>query len=346
MIRVLVAEDSSTARELLVAILGSDPERLTVVGEAKNGLEAVEMTKRLRPDVVTMDIRMPLLDGFEATRRIMIEAPTPVVVVSGSDILEVETSLNALRAGALAVLEKPVSPGASSFEERCRTLLETVRIMAGVKVVRRFTERPAVRASGPRAAVGAGTRERVRAVAIATSTGGPAALQSIFSRLPADFPAPILVVQHIAKGFVNGLASWLNGGSGVRVRVAEEDEPAVPGTAYLAPDERHLGVSPAGRILISSAPPVDGFRPSGTFLFESAARALGAAALAVILTGMGRDGVEGLRRLKALGGRILAQDEASSVVFGMPAAAIEAGLADEVLALEAVAERLLEITVA
>ncbi len=351
MIRVLVAEDSSTARALLVEILSSAPDGLTVVGEARNGLEAIEMTKRLRPDVVTMDIRMPLLDGLEATRRILRDVPTPVVVVSGSDVLEVETSLEALRAGALAVLEKPAGPGATGFEERRRSLLDTVRAMAGVKVIRRFPDRSASPTAAPapaslepgRARAGRGRSERVLAVAIACSTGGPAALQAILTRLPSDFPAPVLAVQHIAGGFVGGLATWLGGGSRVRVKVAEADEPLAPGVVYLAPDGRHLGVSAASRVVISSAAPIEGFRPSATFLFESAARSLGPGVLAVILTGMGRDGVEGLRRVRAVGGTVIAQDEASSVVFGMPRAAIEAGLADEVLAIEAVAQRLIEL---
>ncbi len=343
MIRVLLVEDSSTARELLLGILASEPQSFTVIGEAKNGLEAVEMTRRLRPDVVTMDIRMPLLDGLDATRRIMRDAPTPVVVVSGSDVLEVQTSMEALRAGALAVIEKPAGPALPGFEERCRTLLQTVKLMAGVKVVRRLAERTAPGQVAPLPRISSEPRERVQAIAVATSTGGPAALQTIFSRLPGDFPVPILVVQHIAKGFLGGLASWLGSASKLRVKVAEGNEPIAPGIVYLAPDDRHLGVTSHGRIVVSPEPEVGGFRPSGTFLFESAARALGARALAVILTGMGRDGVEGLRRVKALGGRILAQDEASSVVFGMPAAAIEAGLADEVVALDDLAARLLAL---
>ncbi len=343
MISVLVVEDSSTARELLLDILASEPQSFTLIGEARNGLEAVEMTRRLRPDVVTMDIRMPLLDGIEATRRIMREAPTPVVVVSGSDVLEVQTSMEALRAGALAVVEKPAGPAVPGFEERCRTLLQTVKLMAGVKVVRRFAGRPAPGQVAPIPRIASEPRERVQAVAIATSTGGPAALQAIFSQLPGDFPVPILVVQHIARGFIGGLASWLGSASKLRVKIGEGDEPIVPGVAYLAPDDRHLGVTSHGRIVVSAESPVGGFRPSGTFLFESAARALGARALAVILTGMGRDGAEGLRRVKALGGRILAQDEMSSVVFGMPSAAIEAGLADEVVPLDSIAGRLLAL---
>jgi two-component system chemotaxis response regulator CheB len=341
-IRVLVVEDSSTARSLLLGILATAPHLFTVVGEAKNGLEAVEMTRRLRPDVITMDLRMPLLDGLEATRRIMRETPTPVVVVSGVEVLEVQTSLEALRVGALAVIEKPAGPTAPGFDERCRTLLQTVKLMAEVKVVRRSAERVPRATALPRAA--AKVLEQVQAVAIATSTGGPAALQAIFSRLPGDFPVPILVVQHIASGFVGGLASWLGSTSKLEVKIAEHEEPLARGIVYLAPDDRHLGLTSQGRIVLSSEAALGGFRPSGTFLFESAARALGAGALAVILTGMGRDGVEGLRRVRALGGRVLAQDEPSSVIFGMPAAAIEDGLADEVVALDDVAGRLLALT--
>jgi two-component system chemotaxis response regulator CheB len=341
-IRVLVAEDSSTARALLVSILNDDAGRFNVVGEAKNGIEALALTRLLRPDVVTMDIQMPLLDGVEATRRIMIEVPTPVVVVSGSDVLQVETSMNALRAGALAVIEKPAGLGHPAFDEQRRMLLDTVGLMAGVKVVRQFDrqERPAVPARPP---INEGARSRFNAVAIATSTGGPAALSAILSKLPAEFPIPILVVQHIAHGFVGGLATWLDSSSGLRVKIAEADEVLASGTAYLAPDDRHLGVTAAGRVLLSSAPAAGGFRPSGTFLFESVAKVFGPATLALILTGMGRDGLEGLRRVKDLGGSVIAQDAASSVVFGMPAAAIEAGLADEIVGLDELAARILQL---
>lgn len=339
---MLVVEDSSTARELLVGILEADPRSFSVVGEAKDGLEGVEMTRRLRPDVVTMDIRMPLLDGVEAIRRIMQEVPTPVVVVSGSDVLEVETSMEALRAGALAVIEKPAGPARAGFEERCRSFLETVRLMAGVKVVRRYAGRPAARPVAcfrPSAARGA----PVRLIAITTSTGGPAALQTILSRLSPGLPVPILVVQHIAKGFVGGLASWLSVETRMRVKVAENHEAVAPGTVYLAADDLQLGVTPQGRILVTREPARGGFRPSGSFLFESAARSMGAGVLGVILTGMGRDGVEGLRSVKAQGGRVFAQNEASSVVFGMPGAAIEAGLVDEVVPLDEMAGRLLAL---
>lgn len=337
-IRVLVAEDSSTARALLVGILRAEPD-VRVAGEARNGVEAVEMTKRLRPDVVTMDVRMPGMDGFEATRRIMVEAPTPIVIVSASlDVRDVEVSLHALRAGALAVLPKPEGPGSPGFETTGREFVRMVKAMSQVKVVRRWPERPS---SGPGPAGRPdGDGAPIRVVAVAASTGGPAALQRVLSGLPGDFAPPILVVQHIAKGFVQGLAAWLNGASPLRVTIAGEGEPLRASTVYLAPDDRHLAVADRGTVRIEAGEPRGGFRPSANVLFETVGKAYGASAVGVVLTGMGQDGVEGLAALRASGGRVLAQDEATSVVYGMPRAAVEAGLAGAVLPLDAIAPRL------
>ncbi len=338
MIRALIAEDSQTTRELLVAILGADPE-LQVVGEAKDGIEAVEMTRRLRPDVVTMDIRMPRMDGFEATRQIMAQIPTPIVVVSASvDAREVQVSMDALRLGALTVLAKPPGPESPRFDEHARRFADTIKAMSQVKVVRRWahTEPPAP--ARPQALRQGG---RVQVVAIGASTGGPAALARILSDIPGDLAVPVLVVQHIARGFTQGLASWLNASSALRVKVGEQGEALAPRTVYLAPDGRHMGVS-ADRALIriTDAAPVGGFRPSATLLFQSVAQAFGASTLALILTGMGEDGVAGLTSVRQAGGKIVAQDEASSVVFGMPGAAVAAGLADLTLPLQVIAERL------
>ena len=341
MFRVLVAEDSATARELLVEILRADPE-IEVVGEAKNGLEAVDMTKRLRPSVVTMDIRMPKMDGFEATRQIMVETPTPIVIVSGiSDLHEVETSMHALRLGALAVLGKPPGPDSADFEDQSRRLVQTVKAMAQVKVVRRWPERVLTQAPAlPRTHV----HVHPRVVAIAASTGGPAALAHLLCDMPPDFALPVLVVQHMAHGFVDGFAAWLNtAGASLRVKVAQQGELLHPRTVYVAPDNRHLGLADQSTVAVSDAPPIDGFRPSGTFLFESVAKAFGSAVVAVVLTGMGADGVAGLRAVRIAGGRIIAQDEETSVVFGMPGAAVAAGLADDTIPLRAIAARLRDL---
>ncbi len=337
-LRVLVAEDSPTARALLVQILRSDPG-LEVVGEAVNGIEAVEMTRRLRPDVVTMDVRMPLMDGLQATKEIMAETPTPIVIITASfERRDVETSMQALRAGALAVLSKPTGPGSPGFPEECRRLITTVKAMAGVKVVRRWRERPPV---GPRPARGGATP---RVVAVAASTGGPAALQQLLSALPVDFPVPMLVVQHIAPGFVIGLASWLDAVSPLEVKVAEEEEPLRAHHVYFAPEGRDLGVSDRGTVSLSVPRAGSLHCPSATPLFESVARVYGASALALILTGMGKDGLEGLASIKRAGGRVVAQDEETSIIFGMPAAAIDAGLADLVLPLPTIASMLAELT--
>lgn len=342
MFRVLIAEDSATARELLAAILRTDPA-IEVAGEARNGLEAVELTKRLGPSVVTMDVQMPGMDGFEATRQIMIEAPTPIVIVSGvSNVREVEVSMHALRLGALAVLEKPSGPDAPDFEDQSRRLIQTVKAMAQVKVVRRWPERAPVSLATPWRRVD--VRVRPRVVAIAASTGGPGALAQVVGALPPDFAPPVLVVQHLARGFVDGFAAWLNTASAsLRVKVAEDGEPLRSRTVYVAPDDRHLGVR-GDSVAVSDAPPIDGLRPSGTFLFESVAKAFGPAAVAVILTGMGTDGVAGLHAVRIAGGRIIAQDEETSVVFGMPGAAIAAGLVDDTLPLGAISSRLRELT--
>jgi two-component system chemotaxis response regulator CheB len=207
--------------------------------------------------------------------------------------------------------------------------------------VRHWRAGPGVRRT--RQSVRCGERSRP-VIAVATSTGGPAALQCLFEKLPGDFPVPLLVVQHITPGFAPGLATWLNTVCDLRVKIAEHGEPLQAHTVYLAPDDRHLGVSDKGTVALSSGPPIRGFRPSGNHLFDSVARAHGAATVAIVLTGMGEDGVEGLQTVRSNGGRIIAQDEKTCVVFGMPGATIAAGLADEVLSLETIGTRLLQLT--
>jgi two-component system, chemotaxis family, protein-glutamate methylesterase/glutaminase len=338
MIRVVIADDMQASRALLEGIFKMEPG-FDVVGRAKDGEEAVALTAALRPDLVTMDALMPRLDGFEATRRIMRASPTPIVVVSGQDVNAVSFALDAMKAGALAVVPKPSAPGAPEFEGQARHLITMARAMAGVTLLPRVDEPPhpadAARAAAPP------RRGRARVVAIAASTGGPPALSRILSELPADFRAPILVVQHIAEGFADGLARWLAASSRVHVKVAEDREPLAPATAYLAPDRRHLGVE-GDRIALSDGPPIDGFKPSGSHLFESVARSFGPAALGLILTGMGRDGVQGLAALRAAGGTVVAQDKDSSVIFGMNGEAVLAGLTDEVLPLDALAYLLMQ----
>ncbi len=324
------------------ALTCGEPAMLMLGGEAKNGAEAVEMARSLKPDVITMDIQMPVMDGFEATKRIMVEAPVPIVIVSSSfKDRDVEVSMHALRAGALTVLAKPDGIGSPEFESSARQFLQGVKAMSQVKVVRRWPDRTLPVRSLP--IPSAEKKVGGRIVAVAASTGGPAALNQILTAVPGDFGAPILVVQHISGGFVEGLARWLNDAAPLKVKVAADGESLSRATVYLAPDNRHLGVSSGGNIQLSDAPPIGGFRPSGTFLFESVAKTFGGAAIALVLTGMGQDGVQGLHAIRAEGGMVIAQDEQSSVVFGMPGAAIAAGCADWVLPLGAVANRLTAI---
>jgi two-component system chemotaxis response regulator CheB len=338
MLRALVVDDSPTVRGLLAQILGSDPE-IQVVGLARDGREGVDMAQALRPDVVTMDIQMPRLNGLEATKEIMITAPTRIVIVTGSTLgKDVSTAMNALAAGALTLVVKPPGPESPKFEAAARELVSTVKAMTQVKVVRHHrlhapaAAQPAVRAGSPAAVV-----------AIATSTGGPQALARLLAGLPKDFSAPILVVQHISPGFTTGLAAWLDSMAPLAVKVAESDEPLLPGRVYIAPEERHLGVSPRRTAALSADPPIGGFRPSGTHLFRSAAAVYGPGTAALVLTGMGEDGAAGLEAVRRSGGRILVQDEPSSVVYGMPAAAVRSGLADRVVPLDRMAQTLMDL---
>jgi two-component system chemotaxis response regulator CheB len=352
-IRVLVAEDSATARALLVAILTAQPD-IVVVGEARTGTEAVDMAGKLDPDIITMDVHMPELDGIEATRQIMTRSPRPILVVSAAAGSDVELSLEATRSGALMVIAKPTGVQSSTYEGDRRQLVNMVRALAGVKVVRRHgNSGPIAARSGRQSVVTPATpqlltRGAYDLVAIAASTGGPAALRTIFSELPASFPVPIVVVQHIASGFTDGLVHWLAGDSPLRIKVAEPGEELRRGTVYIAPDDRHLGVrrNPHDllRVQLDHADPVGAFRPSATYLFRSCSEAVGGGLLALILTGMGDDGVEGLRQVRKTGGRILAQDEASSVIYGMPREAHRAGIVDNVLGLDTIARRLGELT--
>ncbi len=333
------------SRELLVHILKQDPG-LNVIGTAKNGAEAVAFVARQKPDVITMDINMPVLDGIEATRRIMETQPVPIVIVSAAwNPAEVETTFRAMEAGAIALVEKPGGPGYPNAEAMAQNFIQTVKNMSEVRVVRRWAKRGAAAAtpSAP-APRGAGARAEIQLVAIGVSTGGPPVLRVILGLLPKDFGAPILIVQHIAAGFLQGLAEWLSHATGFPVQVAKAGETPLPGRAYLAPDALHMGLDAQGRIALCEAPAENGLRPAASWLFRSVAEVCGPGAIGVLLTGMGRDGAAELKGMRDRGALTFAQDKESSVVHGMPGEAIKLGGATYTLPPEKIAEMLAQLT--
>jgi two-component system chemotaxis response regulator CheB len=333
-IRLLVVDDSAAMRELLSRLFRADSQ-FDVVGTARDGEEAVALTARLRPDVITMDLHLPRLNGALATRRIMAETPTPVVVVSTSvHQREVGLAFEALQAGAVTVLNKPPGPDSPGHLAAVQELLSTVRLMAQVKVVRRWAtggHLPPSTVPAPRRAPS--TRRRPVAIMIVASTGGPQAIQRLLQALGGNLSVPVLVVQHINDGFAAGMAGWLSSSCPQPVRLAEHGDTPSAGVVYLAPGNVHLLVTRRGTLALSKAPPVGGFRPSGNLLFESGAEYYGANAVGVILTGMGDDGAAGLYTLRVAGAMTIAQDEATCVVYGMPAAAVSLGAAEQVLPL-------------
>jgi two-component system, chemotaxis family, protein-glutamate methylesterase/glutaminase len=327
-IRVLVAEDSLVSRQFLVHLLESDP-RLHVVGAVADGQAAVDLVPRAPPDVVLMDLHMPRLDGFEATRRIMATRAVPIVICSATaTVSDRSSTFRAMEAGAIACVEKPLGAGRDDFEALATHLLDTVKLMSEVKVVRRTT-RP--RVTRPLPGDGAGAPRRVQVVGIGGSTGGPPALQTILAALPKDFPVPVLVVQHISQGFLAGMAEWLDETTGLRVHIAAHETPPLPGHVYLAPDGFHLGVRADGVLRLARDAPEHGLRPAVSFLFRSLAEVHGPRAVGVLLTGMGSDGAAELKQLRDRGATTLAQDRDSSVVHGMPGVAIALGAATHVL---------------
>jgi two-component system chemotaxis response regulator CheB len=289
-----------------------------------------------------MDVHMPRLNGFEATRRIMETQPVPTVICSANtDVKDAVAIFRALEVGAIALIEKPLGRGHGDFDALAAQLLQTVKLMAEVKVVRRST-RPA-RALPAAVAAASRPRARVKLIGIGASTGGPPVLQTILAGLPKDFPAPVLIVQHIARGFLAGMARWLDQTTGMQVHIASAGTRPLPGHAYLAPDDFHMGIADGGTITLTQEEPESLQRPAVSFLFRTLAQACGRNALGVLLTGMGRDGAEGLKAMRDRGAITIAQDRESSVIHSMPAAAIALGGASHVLAADRIADFLVAL---
>jgi two-component system chemotaxis response regulator CheB len=336
MIRLLVVEDSKTVQQALVEIFNSDPD-IQVVGTANNGDEAVTSVMTLKPDVVTMDINMPGIDGFEATRAIMANCPVPIVIVTGKmDPKESATIFQVMKAGALMVIAKPAAPGHPEHEETVRELVRSVKLMSEIKVVRRIFPKGSTEGAPPlhRQASPSVLTARIGIVAIGASTGGPPLLQSILSSLPADFSAPVVIVQHMAKGFTENFVNWLNLSSRLKVELAVDGMQMFPGHAYVAPDNFQTEVGPDNRLILAEGELENGQCPSVSALFRSVAKFYGNNAAGVLLTGMGKDGAAELKILRDGGGVAIVQNRESSIVFGMPGEAVRIGAADYILSPE------------
>ncbi len=336
-IRVLIAEDSPTVAELLARVIQQDPN-LLLIGVARDGAEAVQLAFSTRPDIITMDVEMPVLDGLEATRQILERKAIPIVVVSAmADSPDKVFAI--MQAGALMVVPKPIGGTVRDLAYLGNQVTTTLKMLA-----RPDETSPTIgQVLAPSRPLKDVPHESNALLAVGTSAGGPAALTRFFGDLPAGFPSPILCVQHMPNGFIGGLASWLDARSALKVKVAEHAEHVRPGYVYLAPDDQHMSVVTGGIIRLHRTPPVDGHRPSVTRLFESVAQTYGTDAIGVLLTGMGRDGATGLLQIKQAGGITLAEDESTCAVYGMPKAAVELGAVKQVVPLDKMAQAVVKV---
>jgi len=339
MINVLIVDDSLTTRRYLTYLIEQDSV-LHLAAEAKNGREAVSLAASARPDVIIMDIQMPGMDGYIATRTIMETNPVPIVMHSCLLAPEqAENIFEAMQAGAVAVVEKPAGLGSPESRPMVEKLLRTVKLMAEVKVVRRLRQK------NPRAPlrpvdqlIQARKGAQTQVIAIGASTGGPPVLQHIFSQLPADFPIPITVSQHIAAGFLPGMLHWLAKETPLSLTVAKTADRLQAGSVVFSPEEESLSIAPDGRLALSQCGGRGSFKRPITHLFQSVARSFGPRAVGILLTGMGSDGAAGLKEMQSAGARTLAQDRETSTVFGMPAEAIKLDAVQYVLSPAEIAE--------
>lgn len=345
-VRVMIVEDSLVVRQLLTHIVGRDP-RFVVAAAVASAEEALAQIARVKPDVISMDIRLPGIDGLEATRRIMSEHPTPIVVIADSvEDHSLKISMNALRAGALSVVEKPVGVASAAYERVAETITTQLFIMSSVPVIRRRSFAPAAPAADPPPQPAPRPRttfSRPSYLALAASTGGPPALAKVLEGLPPTLDAAVFVVQHMGEAFMEGFASWLGGLSPLPVGLAEDGAVAQAGRVYVAPGGRHLSIEAGGRMRLLSSEPVSSQRPSANVLFSSLARVAAPQTAGVLLTGMGEDGAQGLLELRRGGGYTIAEHQSSAVVYGMPAAAVRVKAAHEVLPLEAIGPRIVQL---
>jgi two-component system chemotaxis response regulator CheB len=344
--RVLIVDDSAFMRKVLETIFNAD-DQLQVAGHAKDGREAIAMAESLKPDVITMDINMPHMDGLQATAQIMTTNPKPIVIVSSESREGAASTLKALELGAIEFVAKPSSGIDLDMQSVKEELLRKVRMAAKVRVVRTASRlavtlqgtngsaAPAKPSAPVRPAAVVPPDQRFPVVVLGASTGGPATVMRLAPGFTRDFPAAVFLVQHMPAAFTTQYAAQLAEFTSIRVKEAEANETVQPGTLYICPGAQHLRVTPTGRIQLDGATGrINGYLPNIDVTMETVAAYAGAMSIGVVLTGMGNDGALGAKAIKSAGGMVLAQDEATSVIFGMPAEAIKVAAVDQVLAID------------
>ncbi|MDI6735430.1 MAG: chemotaxis response regulator protein-glutamate methylesterase [bacterium] len=340
-IKVLIVDDSAVIRDAILNTLESE-EGIKVIGTATNGKEAIDLIPELKPDIITMDIVMPIMDGLTATEHIMAYHPTPILVITSLLPQDMKIAFKALNAGAVDVVERPTISELSKPTSKIRKqLIDKVKLFANIKVIthlggrlpKKEDVRP-VRQVGP---VG----HSFKIVSIASSTGGPKTVRKILAKLPKDFSMPVVIVQHISAGFTKGLVDWWNNECAIEIKEGKDGEKLCPGVVYVAPSYVHMLVTREEKIKLEDTPPVGGHKPAGNVLLSSVAKVYGQSAIGIILTGMGDDGAMGIKAIKEAGGWTIAEDEASCAIFGMPKVAIEMGVIDKVLSLDAISDELM-----
>ncbi|MBN1521527.1 MAG: chemotaxis-specific protein-glutamate methyltransferase CheB [Candidatus Aureabacteria bacterium] len=341
-IRVLIVEDSPLICKILTKIFNTD-EEIEVAGIANDGKKAVEYAMSLKPDIITMDINLPIMNGFEATKKIMAYAPTPILIVSSSlYTVEMNLAFKAISFGALDVVEKGPMETQDNIDKFGKTIVEKIKLLSKVKVI--------THPEAKIADIGLRTTKTFKEelagnkiVGIVSSTGGPKALLDVITGLPDDFKFPVVIVQHIVPGFTSGLIDWLQSESGKKISLASGGSVVQPGQIYIAPENYHTQILHDGRIHLLATPPYQGHKPSGNILLRSLADSYGPNSIGVILTGMGSDGCEGLMEIRRKGGRTLAQDEVTSIVYGMPKVAFETGAAEKIFPIEKIGQEIIKL---